>query len=201
MSPDRSPSPLGSGCASGLRHAVGAGVRGRGLTTLASFGTGTSAHSGVTFDTQGNLYGTTDTGGSNGVGTVYEIAKGSNTITTLASFDGTNGTNPYAGVTIDANGNLYGTTEGGGLHYAGTVWEIAKGSNTISTLAAFDGTNGLYQESGVTLDAQGTLYGTSNLGVLVQGVKARYGRSPRGVARSPPSPTSVERTGLTPLEA
>ena len=43
-------------------------------------------------------------------GTVFEIAQGSGTITTLASFNGTNGADPYAGLVEDASGNLFGTT-------------------------------------------------------------------------------------------
>ena len=43
-------------------------------------------------------------------GTVFEVAKGSNAITTLASFNGTNGYDPQAGLVLDSQGNLYGTT-------------------------------------------------------------------------------------------
>ena len=49
-------------------------------------------------------------GGAYGDGTVFELAKGSGTITTLASFNGTNGSNPYASLIMDSSGNLYGTT-------------------------------------------------------------------------------------------
>jgi uncharacterized repeat protein (TIGR03803 family) len=118
----------------------------------------------VTLDAQGNLYGTTNQGGGNGDGTVWEIAKGSNTITTIASFNGSNGSNPFAGVTLDAQGNLYGTTRYGGAGSDGTVWEIAKGSNTITTIASFSGSNGRLPYGGVTLDAQGNLYGTMRVG-------------------------------------
>ena len=45
-------------------------------------------------------------------GTVFELAQGSNTITTLASFNGTNGAYPRAGLVMDSSGNLYGTTSG-----------------------------------------------------------------------------------------
>ena len=65
-------------------------------------------------DGSGNLYGTTDGGGANGDGKVFEVAKGSGTITTLASFNGTNGAEPYSGVIMDSSGNLYGTTYSGG---------------------------------------------------------------------------------------
>ena len=65
-------------------------------------------------DCSGNLFGTTSQGGTSGDGTVFEVAKGSGTITTLASFNGTNGANPYGGLIEDTSGNLFGTTSGGG---------------------------------------------------------------------------------------
>ncbi len=136
------------------------------ITTLASFngsnGAGPQSH--VTFDANGNVFGTTAGGGANSRGTVWEIAKGSSTITTLASFNGSNGFQPFAGVTIDANGNLYGTTSGGGSYGYGTVWEIAKGSNTITSLVTFNYANGASPEGGVTLDANGNLFGTTAQG-------------------------------------
>jgi uncharacterized repeat protein (TIGR03803 family) len=141
-------------------------VRGGGLTALASFnGTnGSATAAGVTFDADGNLYGTASYGGANNQGTVWDLAKGSGTITPLASFNGTNGINPYAGVTLDTNGNLYGTTIKGGSDNQGTVWELANGSGAITPLASFNGTNGGYSYANVTLDANGNLYGTASAG-------------------------------------
>ena len=115
----------------------------------------------VTFDTSGNLYGTTYQGGASGLGTVFEIAWGSTAITTVASFNGGNGNSPYAGVTLDASGNIYGTTYGGGANNDGTAFEIASGSTAITTLASFDGTNGGDPRGPVTLDGAGDLYGTT----------------------------------------
>ena len=135
------------------------------ITTLASFsGTNGANPSGLVLDAQGDLYGTTEAGGANGDGTVFEIAAGSNTITTLASFDGTNGEAPVGSPVLDAQGNLYGTTNGGGAANDGTVFEIAAGSNTITTIASFNGTNGEYPLAGVVLDTQGNLYGTTEYG-------------------------------------
>ena len=74
------------------------------------------------------------------------------TLTTLASFNGTNGFDPEGGLIADASGNLYGTTGQCGAYYTGpgpgetgygTVFEIAAGTNNaITTLASFNGTNG-----------------------------------------------------------
>ena len=136
------------------------------VTTLVSFNftNGYGPQGGVTLDAGGNLYGTTRLGGVFGNGTVFEIAKGSTTVTTLASFNGINGANPWAGVTLDAAGNLYGTTLAGGANIAGTVFEIARGSTTVTTLASFDDTNGAGPFAGVTLDAAGNQYGTTSQG-------------------------------------
>jgi uncharacterized repeat protein (TIGR03803 family) len=82
---------------------------------------------GLTLDGSGNLYGTTSEGGADGDGTVFEVASASNTITTLGSFNGTNGEYPGAGLTLDGSGNLYGTTEFGGAVNSGTVFELSTG--------------------------------------------------------------------------
>ena len=136
------------------------------FTTLASFtGTnGSDPFAGVTFDSKGNLFGTTFLGGASGNGTVYEIAQGSSTLTTLASFTGANGSGPHGGVTFDSSGNLFGTTYQGGASGNGTVYEIDKGSSIINTLASFNATNGRSPAAGVTLDSGGNLFGTTNAG-------------------------------------
>jgi uncharacterized repeat protein (TIGR03803 family) len=138
------------------------------ITALASFnGTnGAGPNGGVTLDANGNLYGTARSSGADGLGTVWELAKGSSTIAALASFNGTNGGTPEGDVTFDANGNLYGTASGGGIGNGGVgaVWELAKGSSTITALGSFNGTNGEFPVGGVTFDADGNLYGTALIG-------------------------------------
>jgi uncharacterized repeat protein (TIGR03803 family) len=135
------------------------------ITALASFILpGQSVYGGVTLDAKGNLFGTTAFGGASNQGTVWELAKGNNSIMTLASFNGTNGNAPHAGVTFDANGNLFGTTQVGGANSQGAVWELAKGSSTITALSSFNGTNGVLPLGGVIFDAKGNLYGTASEG-------------------------------------
>jgi uncharacterized repeat protein (TIGR03803 family) len=137
------------------------------ITTLAAFNTaneGVSAGS-LAIDAAGNLYGqTAGNGGTNPNGTVYEVAKGSGSITTLAAFNGTNGAGPVGGLTLDAAGNLYGTANLGGAIGWGTVYEIVKGSNTITALASFNGANGSRPESAPIFDSAGNLYGTTTSG-------------------------------------
>ena len=76
--------------------------------------------------TDANLYGATADGGANcapyGCGTVFKITAGG-TLTTLHSFDGTDGTNPW-GVVLAIDGNFNGTTSGGGANRQGTVFKI-----------------------------------------------------------------------------
>jgi uncharacterized repeat protein (TIGR03803 family) len=133
------------------------------VTTLVSFNfsNGANPFGGVIRDTKGNLYGTTQAGGASGDGTVFELDHGSSTITTLASFNGTNGANPQAGVIRDGAGNLYGTTDGGGAFGDGTVFELAHGSSAITTLASFSSSDGGNPTGGLIMDASGNLFGTT----------------------------------------
>src|SRR5207302_5177873 len=79
---------------------------------------------GLIRDSSANLYGETLFGGP-GNGTVFEVAVGSGTVTTLASFIGSNGSSPLGGLIMDSSGNLYGTTNSGGANNDGTVFELA----------------------------------------------------------------------------
>src|SRR5271167_576360 len=96
-------------------------------TVLHSFGAsgdGSQPYSVLTVDKEGNLYGTTNVGGGYSYGTVFELTP-SGTETILWSFgNGNDGANPIAGVVLDTNGNLYGTTEYGGAYNQGTVFEL-----------------------------------------------------------------------------
>jgi uncharacterized repeat protein (TIGR03803 family) len=84
------------------------------------------------FDAAGNLYGTTAAGGNakigiNGLGTVFELTPSSSgwTETIVHNFQGKDGQQPEAGVIFDAAGNLYGTTQQGGIPVGdGVVFEI-----------------------------------------------------------------------------
>jgi uncharacterized repeat protein (TIGR03803 family) len=129
---------------------------------------GALPESGLTIDPSENIFGTTRYGGSSGQffggGTVFEVPAGSHTLTSVLTFDGAaNGGYPAATLFSDAAGNLYGTTTTGGAGAGnGTVFEIAAGSHTLTTLASIDsiGTD----PSTPALDPNGNLFGTTFYG-------------------------------------
>src|SRR5262249_36783827 len=82
-------------------------------------------------------------------------------VRTLASFNGSVGSGPQGSLVQDSQGDLFGTTELGGTFNQGTVFEIAAGSNVITTLASFDGTNGAHPTGSLAIDSQGNLFGTN----------------------------------------
>ena len=96
-------------------------------TVIHNFGTfpnGANPYGTVIRDAAGNLYGTTYQGGAHNLGTVFEL-EASGKLKLLYSFQGGgDGANPYAGVTRDAAGNLYGTTYYGGAANAGVVYKL-----------------------------------------------------------------------------
>jgi uncharacterized repeat protein (TIGR03803 family) len=136
------------------------------LFALASFNgaNGATPYAPLIMDNSGNFYGTTVSGGPSNYGTVFEMAHGSGTITRLASFNGTNGIGPYAALIMDKSGNLYGTASQGGASGYGTVFELAHGSHTITTLASFNGANGQNPVGALIMDNSGNLYGTAQYG-------------------------------------
>ena len=139
------------------------------LTTLHSFdGTdGAYPYAALVQGTDGNFYGTTGDGVTSsscagGCGTVFKITPGG-TLTTLHSFDGTDGENPYAGLIQATNGNLYGTTQSGGARADGTVFKITPGG-TLTPLHSFDGTDGENLHAGLIQAGNGNFYGTTDSG-------------------------------------
>ncbi len=157
---------------------AGAGVNKRGagvvfkidttghFTVLYAFTGGTDGgnpYAGVILDPAGNLYGTTYYGGASGYGVVYRLSP-ANQETILYSFTGgLDGGNPYAGLTLDSTGNLYGTTYGGGGHAVGVVYTVsAAGQETV--LYSFGGpltAAGSHPYAGVVLDSAGNIYGAA----------------------------------------
>jgi uncharacterized repeat protein (TIGR03803 family) len=136
------------------------------ITDIALFGHGTGLHpvGGLVSDSSGNLYGTAAGGGPQNDGTVFELANSSHTFSVLASFNGTNGEEPFGALLVDSSGNLFGTTVYGGASNDGTVFEVARGSGTITVLASFNGADGANPQDGLVMDSSGNLYGTTYAG-------------------------------------
>jgi uncharacterized repeat protein (TIGR03803 family) len=130
---------------------------------------GAAPYAGLIFDAAGNLYGTTLAGGHAQMGTVFKLSPGQNgkwTETVLHSFNGSDGANPYAGVTFDASGNLYGTTFSTTTGVS-TVFRLKPGANgkwTHTVLHTFNGKDGAQAYAGVSVDGQGSLYGATASG-------------------------------------
>ena len=111
----------------------------------------------------GNFYGTTEYGGTNGLGTVFQ-ATTNGTLTTLVSFNGTNGSYPFAGLVQGSDGNFYGTTEYGGTNgNHGTVFQMTP-AGALTTLVSFNGTNGSYPTAALVQGSDGNFYGTTQSG-------------------------------------
>ncbi|MGA2906032.1 MAG: choice-of-anchor tandem repeat GloVer-containing protein [Candidatus Korobacteraceae bacterium] len=128
---------------------------------------GANPYAGVTFDTAGNIYGTTQAGGTSGVGTVYELTPSASgwTETILHNFsDGRDGGEPYGGLIFDQSGNLYGTTSTGGSEGGGTVFELtpSNGGWNFNVLYSFNAYMGSLAK--LAMDTSGRLYGTILIG-------------------------------------
>jgi len=97
------------------------------LSVIYSFAGSGGPASSLVMDTSGNLYGTTVADGAYGAGNAFKLTSsgGGWTYTDLYDFTGdSDGASPFGGVTLDTNGNLYGTTESGGANGYGVIWEI-----------------------------------------------------------------------------
>jgi uncharacterized repeat protein (TIGR03803 family) len=139
-----------------------------------TLGDGQTPNGDLVFDASGNLYGTTQRGGTNNHGTVFELSPGANgwTEKVLHSFGGSpsDGWQPSAGIIFDAAGNLYGTTFTGGSS-VGNVFELSPngGSWIENVLYSFAEPNeGQAPWARVTLH-NGSLYGTTSNGGAQQG--------------------------------
>jgi uncharacterized repeat protein (TIGR03803 family) len=180
---------------------------------------------GLIMDAQGNLYGTTAGGGTGAEGIVFRLSPpsvqgGSWTQTVLWTFlmSPENGTLPWYGkLNMDASGNIYGTTLGGGSKGLGTVFELSPlpdGTYFFSIQHSFSGNDGIGPEYGVTFDSAGNLYGTAFAGgrgksICNQGCGLVYKLTPSGgawqetvlyefdrvVGAYPISPVSIDRFG------
>jgi uncharacterized repeat protein (TIGR03803 family) len=155
------------------------------LTTLYYFNStndsGSLPNGTLVLGNDGNLYGATEYTGSvfpygpnngTGFGTVFQITTNV-VLTTLHTFDGTNGSLPIGGLTLGRDGSFYGVTYFGGNGFQsvqsdnpsgnGTIFKITT-NGTFTTLVYFNGTNGLEPVGGLTVGSDGNFYGTTSHG-------------------------------------
>jgi uncharacterized repeat protein (TIGR03803 family) len=147
---------------------------GAGLITLHTFGSdgsdGSRPFSGLVKGNDGTLYGVASGGGGNAGGTVFKINQDGTGYAILHSFTGASdpaGSNPFAGMILGSDGNLYGTTDYGGAQGLGTVYKIGTDGSGYTVLHSFSGPAG--QDSRAPLGdlvegTNGMLYGTSYFG-------------------------------------
>lgn len=147
------------------------------ITDIVSFtglgAQGSTPQTSLVADASGNLYGTTVSGGSSSVGTVFEVNPNTNQLTTLYDFtNGTDGARPMGRLAIDGQGDLFGACEmGGSTSVDGSVYEISGasirgGAPTLQVLHGFDDTDGYEPHAGVILvgtDLYGTTFGDRNV--------------------------------------
>lgn len=134
-------------------------------------GDGCNPVAGLTIDMVGDLYGTTSNGGVQNGGTVFEVVpqpNGTWTETVLyALSSGLGYAGPSGAVTLDASGNLYGTTYGGGAYGLGAVFKLTPSGSgwSYTSLHDFSGyADGEFPVGNVTLDGSSNIYGTASQG-------------------------------------
>ena len=188
--------PLSAGLAGVMRFSLSCAILsvcsvsfGQALTTYVdlynfaqSGANGSEPSGGAVLDSNGNLYGTTYYGGSNGVGAVWEVTTGGKyvdlhdfggLVTNANGSTGPDGQTPLDGITFDGAGNMYGTAEYGGANNEGMVWEITASGKyidlhdfggTVTIANGSSGPDGIQPLAGVTLDSGGNIYGAARGG-------------------------------------
>ncbi|HVI09533.1 MAG TPA: choice-of-anchor tandem repeat GloVer-containing protein [Candidatus Binatia bacterium] len=127
-------------------------------------------YAGLVQGIDGSLYGTTSQGGDNGQGAIFKITPGGH-FTSLYSFcsqtNCADGSFPYAGLILGADGNFYGTTELGGINGAGTVFRITP-ERALTTLYSFcsqaNCSDGSYPYAALLQASDGNFFGTTTQG-------------------------------------
>ena len=168
------------------------GTSGNALFVLTADGSGYSELYDFTNDTDGSdpldrllqasdglLYGTAFTGGTNGAGTVFKISTEGTGFTVLHAFGGAgDGQNPVAGLIQGSDGALYGTTVAGGAGHHGTIFKINTNGSGYAVMHAFLGytnNDGDYPLGELVQGVGNVLYGTTYLGGNLDGTIFRIG--------------------------
>ncbi len=150
----------GGNCGSGTVFRVNSSGVEKVLYRFTGWADGSQPNPGLVLDPQGNLFGTTSAGGLTQFccGTIFELTP-SGTKRTLYRFTGgADGNIPLAALVSDSNGNLYGTTNGGGTYGFGTVFKLTP-DGTETVLFSFQHTETAL--GGLALDSDGNFYGVT----------------------------------------
>jgi hypothetical protein len=160
--------PADAGRAAG--HALAAHTKERVLFSFLGFN-GAYPFDDVALDAAGNVYGTTEQGGARGPsagdGLVFQLspARGGRWHESILHRFGGNddGIFPTSPTTVDAAGNVYGAVANGGALNGGIVYELSPSSGRwkYDIIHAFNGNDGSYPDSALTIDAAGNLFGTT----------------------------------------
>lgn len=135
------------------------------LYAFQGYSDGSEPNGGVILDVSGNLYGTTEAGGANNLGTVFKVTPdGAETV--LHSFEGggSDGAFPESTLVADQSGNLYGTTPRGGSCDCGTVFRVSPDGTETVVYAFRGGNDGYFPTAGLARDKAGDLFGVTGYG-------------------------------------
>jgi uncharacterized protein (TIGR03437 family) len=174
------------------------------LYNLNRYDDGANPYAGLIQASDGNLYGTTGSGGPNGVyangyffgyGTVFKITL-AGVFTPLHSFSIDDGVSPYGGLVQASDGNFYGTTLDGGATHQGTIFRMTP-AGLFTVIYGFIGTQGLNNVPGFALiqGVDGNLYGINSNGG--GGFESVYKITPEGVFTAPYNFNANIPDGLT----
>jgi uncharacterized repeat protein (TIGR03803 family) len=142
----------------------------------------------------GNLYSTSQRGGTSDKGTVFQVTPGGQ-VKVIHSFDTSSGYLPAGGLTLGIDGNLYGTTAFGGPNNLGTVFKITTGGKLTVLHNFADTGDGLGPVAAPTQGTDGNFYGTA---FQTFGPWSMYKVTPGGTLSTVFTATSSIANGHTP---
>jgi uncharacterized repeat protein (TIGR03803 family) len=138
------------------------------VTFNGNMGSNTVPNGDLVMDSAGNIYGTTQWGGMNSLGSIFKYSSATGQMSTLYSFTGgTDGQQPTTGLILDSSGNLYGTNFGDTQIYGngGLVFKFNLSTNQLTPLATLNAFTSGYNIVGkLLMDSAGNLYGVAQNG-------------------------------------
>ena len=129
-----------------------------------SAATGSNPGGGLMLGADGLLYGTTEAGGANGLGTVFSFNTATFAVVKVVDLSAATGTNPKAALVQTADGALHGTASAGGANGLGTLFKVTLAPNTITKQHDMDAGTGATPLGKLTLGSDGLLYGLASAG-------------------------------------